>query len=179
MSDSAPARPAAPRARTPNLAVVLVVSATLVACQSPAPSSARSQPREVPTVAHLDPDLLGALRRATADAAADGVRLQVKSGWRSAEYQDRLLREAISEYGSAAEAARWVATAQTSRHVSGEAVDIGPTAAVSWLSEHGRVYGLCQVYDNEPWHYELRPDAVEDGCPARYADPTQDPRMQH
>ena len=130
-------------------------------------------------MAHLDPDLLGALRRATADAAADGVRLQVKSGWRSAEYQDRLLREAISEYGSAAEAARWVATAQTSRHVSGEAVDIGPTAAVSWLSEHGRVYGLCQVYDNEPWHYELRPDAVEDGCPARYADPTQDPRMQH
>ena len=42
--------------------------------------------------------------------------------------------------------------------MSGEAVDIGPTAAVAWLSEHGRVYGLCQVYDNEPWHYELRPD---------------------
>ena len=158
---------------------MLVLSATLVGCQSLAPSSARSLPQEVPTVANLDPDLLAALRQATTDAAADGVQLHVKSGWRSAEYQDQLLREAVSRYGSAQEAARWVATAQTSRHVSGEAVDIGPTAATSWLSEHGRVYGLCQIYDNEPWHYELRPDAIDDGCPARYTDPTQDPRMRH
>ena len=50
--------------------------------------------------------------------------------------------------------------------------------AASWLSEHGAAYGLCQIYDNEPWHYELRPDAVEDGCPATYADPSEDPRMQ-
>ena len=47
-----------------------------------------------------------------------------------------------------------------------------------WLSEHGAAYGLCQIYDNEPWHYELRPEAVEYGCPATYADPTQNPRMQ-
>jgi zinc D-Ala-D-Ala carboxypeptidase len=46
------------------------------------------------------------------------------------------------------------------------------------LSEHGYRYGLCQIYDNEPWHYELRPEAVTGGCPPRYADPTQDPRMQ-
>ena len=46
------------------------------------------------------------------------------------------------------------------------------------LSEHGAEYGLCQIYDNEPWHYELRPDAIEHGCPTRYADPTQDPRLQ-
>jgi hypothetical protein len=38
-------------------------------------------------------------------------------------------------------------------------------------------YGLCQSYGNEPWHYELRPDAVDDGCPPIYADPTEDPRM--
>ncbi len=42
----------------------------------------------------------------------------------------------------------------------------------------GAEYGLCQIYANEPWHYELRPDAVEVGCPALYADPTEDPRMQ-
>jgi len=47
-----------------------------------------------------------------------------------------------------------------------------------WLSEDGADYGLCQVYGNEPWHYELRPEAVDDGCPPMYADPTQDPRMQ-
>jgi hypothetical protein len=28
------------------------------------------------------------------------------------------------------------------------------------------------------WHYELLPDAIDDGCPAMYADPTHDPRMQ-
>jgi D-alanyl-D-alanine carboxypeptidase len=100
---------------------------------------------DVPAVANLDPDLLGALRRAAADAAGDGVELDVTSGWRSREYQDHLLREAISEYGSEAEAARWVATADTSPHVSGDAIDIG--------------------------------EAVGQGCPSMYADPTHDPRM--
>jgi zinc D-Ala-D-Ala carboxypeptidase len=133
---------------------------------------------EVPAVANLRPDLLDALRRAATDAASDGVDFIVNSGWRSSEYQDQLLREAISEYGSHEEAARWVATAETSPHVSGEAVDIGPDAAKAWLSEHGAAYGLCQIYDNEPWHYELRPEAIDLGCPATYADPTEDSRMQ-
>jgi len=47
-----------------------------------------------------------------------------------------------------------------------------------WLSEHGLKFGLCQIYRNEPWHYELRPRSVDHGCPAMFADPTQDPRMQ-
>ena len=132
----------------------------------------------VPALANLDPALLEALRQAAADAAGDGVEFAVNSGWRSPEYQDQLLREAISEYGSREEAARWVAGAATSPHVSGDAVDIGYDDATAWLSEHGAVYGLCQIYDNEPWHYELRREAIENGCPATYADPTQDPRMQ-
>jgi zinc D-Ala-D-Ala carboxypeptidase len=132
---------------------------------------------EIPGVANLDPDLLGALRQATTDAADDGVELFVDSGWRSPEYQDQLLREAVSEYGSEEEAARWVATAETSAHVSGDAVDIGHSNATAWLSEHGAEYGLCQIYRNEPWHYELRPEAINHGCPPMYADPTHDPRM--
>jgi D-alanyl-D-alanine carboxypeptidase len=133
---------------------------------------------EIPGVANLDPDLLGALRRAASDAADDGVEFFVDSGWRSPEYQDQLLREAISEYGSEEEAARWVATAETSPHVSGDAVDIGHSDATAWLSEHGAAYGLCQIYSNEPWHYELRPEAIDHGCPPMYADPSHDPRMQ-
>jgi D-alanyl-D-alanine carboxypeptidase len=133
---------------------------------------------EIPGVAILDPDLLGALRRAATDAADDGVELLVDSGWRSPEYQEHLLQEAVSKYGSEAEAARWVATPDTSAHVSGDAVDIGPDNAAAWLSEHGAAYGLCQIYGNEPWHYELRWEAIDHGCPAMYADPTQDPRMQ-
>jgi D-alanyl-D-alanine carboxypeptidase len=133
---------------------------------------------EYPAVANLDPDLLGALRRAAADAALDGVEFSVDSGWRSPKYQQRLLDDAIAKYGSEAKAARWVATPGTSAHVSGDAVDIGPARATTWLSEHGAAYGLCRTYGNEPWHYELRASAVDHGCPPSYADPTHDPRMQ-
>jgi D-alanyl-D-alanine carboxypeptidase len=133
---------------------------------------------EVPGVANLDPALLGALRQAATEAADDGVEFVVDSGWRSPAYQEQLLREAISKYGSEAEAARWVATPNTSAHVSGDAADIGPSGAARWLSEHGSSYGLCQIYGNEPWHYELRPDAVDQGCPSMYADAAHDPRMQ-
>ncbi|QAY74968.1 peptidase M15 [Agromyces protaetiae] len=133
---------------------------------------------DVPAVTRLDPALLDALRRAATDARVDGVAFIVNSGWRSPAYQAELLQEAVSEYGSEAEAARWVATPETSPHVSGEAVDIGMMDATDWLAQHGDAYGLCQIYANEMWHYELRPEAVEHGCPAPYIDPTHDPRMQ-
>ena len=68
-------------------------------------------------VARLDPALLGALRRAATDASSQGVELEVNSGWRSAAYQQELLSAAVDEHGSAQEAARWVATPQTSAHV--------------------------------------------------------------
>lgn len=132
----------------------------------------------IPAVANLDPDLVEALRRAATDAANDGVTFSVTSGWRSPEYQEQLLRKAVSRYGSEDEASRWVATASTSPHVSGHAVDLAHSEATAWLSGHGARYGLCAIYRNEPWHYELRPEAVFHGCPRRYADPTQDPRMQ-
>jgi hypothetical protein len=133
---------------------------------------------EYPAVAKLDPALLGALRQAAMDAAGDGVEFYVDSGWRSPEYQKELLDEAISKYGSEQEAARWVATPNTSAHVSGDAVDIGHSDATAWLSEHGAEYGLCQIYGNEPWHYELRPEAIDHGCATMYADPTHDPRIR-
>lgn len=133
---------------------------------------------EIPGVANLDPALRAALRQAATDAEADGVAMVVTSGWRSPDYQEFLLNEAIATYGSAAEAARWVAPPARSAHVAGAAVDIAGVDATLWLSAHGAAYGLCQIYLNEPWHYELRPAAATDGCPAMYADPTQDPRLQ-
>ena len=130
-----------------------------------------------PAVTKLDPDLLRALRQAARDAAESRIQIVVNSGWRSAEYQARLLRQAVWKYGSAEDAARWVATADTSSHVSGRAVDIGPSRAMSWLATHGAEYRLCQIYSNEPWHYELRPEALDEGCPPMYADARHDPRM--
>jgi len=149
---------------------------------TPAVEPVVSLPREergapaTPGVANLDRDLRRALRRAEADAMRDGVALVVVSGWRSPEHQAQLLDEAVATYGSYAEAARWVATPETSAHVSGDAIDVD-TAAADWLAAHGAAYGLCRVYDNEPWHFELRPDAPAEGCPATYPDPTYDPRL--
>jgi hypothetical protein len=196
---TAPRRTPIRRTRLAGLLIVVTAMSAAAAYHSPAseyrglrgehrgalgeadgavPSGTTVFDNEVPGVANLDPALLDALRRAATDAAADGVRLVVNSGWRSPAYEDQLRREAVSKYGSEAEAARWVATGTTSPHVSGDAVDIGPADATQRLSAYGAAYGLCQIYANEPWHYELRPEAMADGCPAMYADPTQDPRMQ-
>ncbi|MGN7949112.1 M15 family metallopeptidase [Microbacterium sp. 22215] len=133
---------------------------------------------ETPAVTNLDSDLLAAVRSAATAAEADGVRVHVNSGWRSAAYQQVLRQNAVAEYGSEEEAARWVATPENSEHVSGDAVDLGPVAAQDWLSRNGAEFGLCQIYANERWHFELRPAAVANGCPLMYDDPTADPRTQ-
>jgi zinc D-Ala-D-Ala carboxypeptidase len=107
------------------------------------------------TLDNLDPDLLDALQAAARDAQDDGVTMVVNSGWRSRAHQERLFAEAVSKYGSEEEARRWVSTPDTSAHVTGDAVDIGPSDADDWLSQHGSDYGLCQTFANEAWHYEL------------------------
>jgi LAS superfamily LD-carboxypeptidase LdcB len=142
------------------------------------PEGVRVFEDDIPALANLDPGLRRALREAAMDAAEDGIEIVVNSGWRSREYQKQLLRDAVATYGSAKAAARWVATPDTSSHVSGDAVDIGPSRATAWLSRHGAEYRLCQIYRNEPWHYELRAEAIDDGCPSKYADARHDPRME-
>src|SRR5829696_2185610 len=122
----------------------------------------------------LDPDLLDAVLEAARDAEDDGVRLRVTSGWRSRAHQVRLFAEAVERYGSEDEARRWVASPDASTHVSGDAVDIGPTDGATWLGRHGADYGLCQTYANETWHFELLttpggacPEMLVDGSAAR------------
>lgn len=133
---------------------------------------------DTPAVTNLDADLLAALRGAATAADAEGVRIHVNSGWRSPAYQAALRADAVRTYGSAEEAARWVATPENSEHVSGDAVDLGGMDAQEWLARRGVEFGLCQIYENEPWHFELRPSAIANGCPVMYADPTADPRTQ-
>lgn len=129
-------------------------------------------------IANLAPQLLDSLWRAASGAAVDGVTRHVNSGWRSEEYQQALFSDAVAEHGSEAAAARWVASTDTSAHVRGHAVNVGPHEAASWLSQHGADYGLCELYENEPWRVELRLDAVTVGCPDLFPDPTADPRMR-
>lgn len=106
-------------------------------------------------VRNLDPELLKAVRNAATQARLDGVEIGVTSGWRSKDYQHRLLDEAVAKYGSMEEARRFVNTPEKSTHVTGKAVDIGPTDAADWMIQHGADYGLCQAYANEIWHFEL------------------------
>lgn len=134
--------------------------------------------QESPAVNRLDPDLLTALRAAASEANYDGVDVVVNSGWRSPKFQQWLLDQAIDHYGSRAEARRWVATPDSSQHVLGKAVDVGPVDAAVWFATNGVRYDLCQIYANESWHYELRPGASTDGCPEMYPDAAHDPRSQ-
>lgn len=121
----------------------------------------------VAPVAHadgLDPALLTAVQQASAAAAADGVTMTITSGWRSPEFQQQLLDDAVATYGSVAAARQYVQTPQHSHHVLGQAVDIGGPAADQWLIAHGAQFGLCQIYANEIWHFELATDAAGQ-CP--------------
>lgn len=122
-------------------------------------------------IARLDPALREAMRRAEADAAQDGVSFEVTSGWRSEAYQRWLLHEAVELYASEEVARQFVAAPERSRHVTGDAVDIGPLEAQLWLMEHGARYGICQTYSNERWHFELA-TAPGGTCPPMKADAT-------
>lgn len=151
--------------------LVLVVAVAIGRGWVPDMGAEADEGGDRPAAHALDPALRAAVREAGRDARADGVEFHITSGWRSRAHQQRLLDEAIEAYGSREEALRYVATPDDSAHVRGAAVDIGPTEADSWLMQHGSDYGLCQIFANEIWHYEL---ATEPGgtCPAPLADGT-------
>jgi LAS superfamily LD-carboxypeptidase LdcB len=113
-----------------------------------------------PAVGYLDPALLRAVQQAAGAAAADGITMTITSGWRSPEFQQQLLDDAVATYGSIAAARQYVQTPQASRHVTGQAVDIGGYGAADWLIAHGARFGLCRIYANELWHFELAADAA-------------------
>lgn len=113
-----------------------------------------------PAVGYLDPALLRAVQQAADAAAADGITMTITSGWRSPEFQQQLLDDAVAAYGSVAAARQYVQTPQASRHVTGQAVDIGGYGADDWLIAHGARFGLCRIYANELWHFELAADAA-------------------
>jgi len=117
-----------------------------------------------PAVGNLDPALLIAVQQATTAAAADGVTMTITSGWRSPAFQQQLLDDAVATYGSLAAARQYVQTPERSHHVLGQAVDMGGVGADQWLIANGARFGLCQIYANELWHFELATDAAGN-CP--------------
>jgi LAS superfamily LD-carboxypeptidase LdcB len=126
---------------------------------------------DVPAVTKLDPQLRDALDRAAEDAADRDVAFTLTDGWRSERYQQYLFDQAVAKYGSEEEASKWVKSGDQSKHLRGEAVDIATADAMDWLSRFGPAYGLCQVYANEAWHFELLADGAGE-CPAQLTDGT-------
>ncbi|MFI7061956.1 M15 family metallopeptidase [Kribbella sp. NPDC050124] len=110
---------------------------------------------DLPGISKLDPELLNAVQKAETAMRQDGITMHVNTGWRSKKYQEELLTRAIAKYGSKKKALEYVATPEDSHHVTGDAVDIGPTAADYWLIRKGARFGLCQTLSHEIWHFEL------------------------
>jgi LAS superfamily LD-carboxypeptidase LdcB len=108
-----------------------------------------------PAVGNLDPNLLTAVQQAAGAAAADGLTVTITSGWRSPAFQQQLLDDAVATYGSMAIARQYVQTPEHSKHVLGQAVDVGGAGVDQWLIANGAQFGLCQIYANEIWHFEL------------------------
>lgn len=117
-----------------------------------------------PVLSRLDPALLTAVQDAARAAASDGIDIRITSGWRSRGFQLRLFDDGIRIYGSEEAARQFVATPENSHHVTGNAVDVGPPDAALWMSRNGTRFGLCQMFVNELWHYELAADAAGQ-CP--------------
>jgi D-alanyl-D-alanine carboxypeptidase len=117
-----------------------------------------------PAIGRLDPALLTAIQNATNAAAAEGITMTITSGWRSPDFQQRLLDDAVQTYGSFAVARQYVQTPGASKHVIGQAVDVGGVGADQWLIANGSRFGLCQIYANELWHFELATDQFGN-CP--------------
>jgi D-alanyl-D-alanine carboxypeptidase len=117
-----------------------------------------------PALAQLDPPLLNAIQDAARAAASKGVDLRITSGWRSKGFQQRLFDDAVAKYGSVDIARQFVASPDGCKHVVGQAVDVAPVDADKWLIRNGARFGLCQIYANELWHFELATDR-QGNCP--------------
>lgn len=124
------------------------------------PNGQRLSPFDLssPAVNRLDPALLDAIEKAANAAAVDGITMGLTSGWRSPEFQQQLFDDAVVQYGSVDIASQYVASPLVSKHVVGKAVDVGPAGADDWLIRNGAAFGLCQIYANEVWHFELASD---------------------
>jgi zinc D-Ala-D-Ala carboxypeptidase len=118
-----------------------------------------------------------ALQRLRQAASADGIEIDVVSGFRSPGYQAGLWQRKLAKGQTAAAIARVSAPPGRSEHHSGRAVDLasgpgpvleasfGATAACRWLRRHAAVYGFVESYPKgnrfgvipEPWHWCWHP----------------------
>lgn len=130
-------------------------------------------PNLVGRMQRLTPVTADAWQRMQAAAAEDGVRLLIVSGYRSIEYQARLIRKKINAGQSVSDILAVNAAPGFSEHHTGRAIDIASPGsrplteefedsdAFRWLEKNAGAYGFSMSYprDNaagfifEPWHW--------------------------
>lgn len=115
------------------------------------------------TVAGLDPAFRDSLGRMVTDARAKfgDNALALNSGFRSNEEQAVLWQQALTKYGSADAARKWVAPPGMSQHNRGTAADLAyaSPAVKDWAHQNAGNYGLRYRMQNEDWHIEPDPNA--------------------
>ena len=123
----------------------------------------------------LLPQAAAGWRRMQAAAAADGVRLEAISGYRSHAYQLGIFRRKLARGQTLAQILSVNDAPGYSEHHSGRALDIGTpgqppaeesfeaTPAFAWLCENAAAFGFHLSYPRanphgivyEPWHWCL------------------------
>ena len=142
---------------------------------------------EADELVDVGPNLVGRMQRLTPETAAswramaaaaekDGIRLMIVSGFRSIDYQARLIRKKINAGQSVSEILAVNAAPGHSEHHTGRAIDIATpgsrplteefeeTEAFRWLAENAGNHGFSMSYPREnpggfiyePWHWALK-----------------------
>ena len=142
---------------------------------------------EAQELVEVGPNLVGRMQRLTplaadrwtsmqSDAMQDGIQLLLVSGFRSVDYQAKLIRKKINAGQPIDEILSVNAAPGFSEHHTGQAIDIATpgsrplteefeqTDAFSWLTRNAETYGFSMTYprDNpwgfiyEPWHWSLK-----------------------
>ena len=139
---------------------------------------------EAADLVEVGPNLVGRMQRLTPQtarewaamqsaAADEGVTLLIVSGFRSIDYQARLIRKKLNAGQSVSEILAVNAAPGHSEHHTGRAIDIATpgsrplteefedSAAFRWLEKNAAKYGFSMSYPRnnqagfvyEPWHW--------------------------
>ena len=150
-------------------------------------SGSPPQYSEATELVEVGPNLVGRMQRLTPEtatawramveaAAADGVTLMIVSGFRSVDYQARLIRKKINSGQKISDILEVNTAPGHSEHHTGRAVDIASpgsrplteefedSEAFRWLTRRAAEFGFSMSYprDNprgivyEPWHWALK-----------------------